>query len=275
MNGYKEVIDVQTGIKKPWNWMLFPFCSIRASSNGVFAASVGHGVYEIDREQNWDKLGAGLQDYANIYRLGLHQELLHACTEGGLYEWMGEQWTRDGMSLPCYQYKRIGGACYAATDDGIWIRTGSKWGQLCCEGLRVYDFLNLPQYVIVGHEKGISLYDRFMDEWACFELNCSVTRLAVYRGHVIGASDKGELLVGDKKGRFELIQFVRRFIFSVANKDGVTYVCTDHGLYRLAYIADRLILLAVQTGFPVTDVDLRGNILYMATLFHGVRTIEL
>lgn len=266
---------MQTETKKPWNWMLFPFSSVKASSFGVFAASVGYGVYEIDQNYNWDKLGSGLQDYASIYRLGLHQELLHACTADGLYEWAGEQWAKDGLSLPCYQYKRIGGACYAATDDGIWIRTGSKWGQLCCEGLKVYDFLNLPQYVIVGHDGGISLYDRFMDEWASFELNRSVTSLAVYRGHLIGASDRGELIVGDKKGRFELIQFGRRFIFSVVVKEGVTYACTDHGLYKLAYIADRLVLFAVETGFPVTDVDLRGNTLYIATLFHGVRTLDI
>lgn len=255
--------------------MLFPFSSVKAGSFGVFAASVGYGVYEIDQEQNWDKLGSGLQDHASIYRLGLHHELLHACTGNGLFEWMGDQWEKDGLSLPCFQYKRIGGACYAATDDGIWFRTGSKWGLLCCEGKRVYDFMNLSQYVIVGHNSGISLYDRFMDEWAHFELDRSVTSLAVYRGHLIGASDRGELIVGDKKGRFELIQFGRKFIFSVTVKDDITYACTDQGLYRLTYIADRLIMLAVQTGFPVTDVDLRGDTLYMATLFNGVKTMEI
>lgn len=266
---------MHTETKKPWNWMLFPFSSVKASPFGVFAATVGHGVYEIDGAQNWDKLGMGLPDTASIYRLQLHHELLHACTSAGLYEWMGEHWEMDGLALPCYQYKRIGGACYAATDDGIWIRTGSKWGQLCCEGKRVYDFLNLPQYVIVGHDSGIALYDRFMDEWAQFELHRSVTSLAVYRGHLIGATDQGELLVGDKKGQFERIQFGAKYIFSVTSKNGDTYACTDQGLYKLAYIADRLILLSVQVGFPVTDVDYRGDKLYMATLFQGIRTFDL
>lgn len=266
---------MQTGTKQPWNWLLFPFSSVKASPYGVFAASVGYGIFEIDHEHNWDKLSAGLPETANIIRLQLHHELLHACTNQGLYEWMGESWENDGLKLPCYQYRRLGGVCYAATEDGMWIRTGSKWGQLSCEGKRIYDFISLPHYVIAGHDSGISLYDRFMDEWAHFELKRSVTSLAVFRGHLIGSSDQGELLVGDKQGRFERFQFGQKFIFSVTAKRGEVYVCTDQGLFQLAYIANKLILLSVKLGFPVTDVDAQGDQLYMATLFQGVQKMEL
>lgn len=266
---------MQTGTKQPWNWLLFPFSSVKASPYGVFAASVGYGVYEIDHALNWDKLSAGLLETTNIYRLQLHQELLHACTNNGLFEWMGDSWENDGLTLPCYQFSRLGGASYAATDDGLWIRTGSKWRQLSCEGKRVYDFLSLPQYVIAGHDSGISLYDRFMDEWTHFDLKRSVTSLAVFQGHLIGTSDKGELLVGDKNGRFEVIQFGKTFIFSLAAKGGYIYVCTDQGLFRLAFIANKLMLLSVKLGFPVTDVDVQGDQLYMATLFQGVQMIRI
>ncbi|MBH5318701.1 hypothetical protein I6N90_12920 [Paenibacillus sp. GSMTC-2017] len=266
---------MQTGTKKPWNWLLFPFSSVKASPFGLFAASVGYGVYEIDEQFNWEKIDAGLPDTTSIHRLQLHSELLHACTNNGLYEWMGESWEHEGLALPCYQYRRTGGASYAATDDGLWIKTASKWGLLACEGKRIYDFLNLPQYMIVGHETGISLYDRFMDDWAHFELERKITSLAVYRGHLIGASDQGELMVGDKKGKFDRIRFGKKFIFSVAAKGNEIYVCTDQGLFKLAYIANKLILLSVMLGFPVTDVDVHGEELYMATLFQGIQTMKI
>ncbi|RJX40007.1 hypothetical protein D3P09_11560 [Paenibacillus pinisoli] len=266
---------MQTGTKQPWNWLLFPFSAVTAGPYGVFAATIWHGVYSIEDESEWDKLGTGLPDTAGIHRLQLHHELLHACTNNGLYEWNGETWVQDGLTLPCYQYRRLGGACYASTSDGLWIRTGSKWGQLSCEGKHVFDFLSLPQYVVVGHDTGISLYDRFMDDWAHFELQRAITSLAVYRGHLIGATDQGELMIGDKKGRFERVQFGKKIIYSIVPKRGVLYVCTDQGLFKLVYIADRLVMLSVQLGFPVTDVDILGDQIYMATMFHGIQTISL
>ncbi|GKU77972.1 hypothetical protein [Paenibacillus sp. L3-i20] len=266
---------MQTGTKKPWNWLLFPFSSVKAGPYGLFAASVGYGVYEIDPQFNWEKRDAGLPDTTSIHRLQLHSELLHACTNSGLYEWMGDAWENEGLTLPCYQYRKTGGASYVATDDGLWIKTGSKWGLLACEGKRIYDFINLPQYMIVGHETGISLYDRFMDDWAHFELERKITSLAVYRGHLIGTSDQGELMVGDKKGKFDRIKFGKKFIFSVTAKGNDIYVCTDQGLFRLAYIANKLILLSVMLGFPVTDVDVQGDELYMATLFQGIQTMKI
>jgi hypothetical protein len=266
---------MRTDTQKPWNWLLFPFTSVKATPNGVYAGSVGYGIYEIDGNSNWDKLETGLPDTVSINRLQHQHELLHACTGIGLYEWMGEYWENAGLTLPCYQYRNIGGARYAATDNGLWMRTGGKWGLLACEGKRVYDFINLPQYVIVGHESGISLYDRFMDEWADFELGRRVNSLAVFQGHLVGTSDRGELLVGDKKGRFDRMSFGGLFIFSVTTKGRDVFVCTDQGLYTLAYAADRLMLISVKLGYPVTDVDVQGDKLYMATLFQGVQSIDL
>jgi hypothetical protein len=267
---------MQTGIQKPWNWLLFPFSSIKAGAEGVYAASVGYGVYEIDSAiESWDKLNKGLEDTTSIHRLQLQNELLHACTNHGLYEWTGDYWENDGLGLPCYQYRDIGGTKYAGTDNGLWIKTGAKWGYLACEGKSVYDFMNLPQYLIIGHNSGISLYDRFMDEWAEFELERSITSLAVYRGHLLGTSDQGELFVGDKKGRFDRIKFGGKFIFSVTAKGRDIYVCTDQGLFTLTCMADRLVLLSVKLGFPVTDVDVQGKQLYMATLFQGVQSMQL
>lgn len=266
---------MQTEISKPWNLLLFPFSSVKAGSDCLFAASVGHGVYQIDAEGSWEKLDHGLADAAYVNRLQLQHDLLHACTSSGLYEWNGEAWENEGLSIPCYQYRKIGGTSYAATEDGLWSKAGSNWEKIACPDKRVYDFINLPQYLIIAHESGVSLYDRFMDDWAHFELETNVTSLTVFRGHLIGTSDKGELLIGDKKGKFDRIRFGKTFIFSVLAKGNAIYVCTDRGLYQLAYICNQVTLLSVKLGCPVTDIDMRGGHLYMATLFHGIQTINV
>lgn len=87
--------------------------------------------------------------------------------------------------------------------------------------------------------------------------------------------DRGELMVGDKRGKFQRIRYRGMHIFSVVAKDKDLYVCTDRGLYRLAYVATHLTLLSVKLGFPVTDIDRIGNLLYMATLFQGIQKVDL
>jgi len=266
---------MQTETSKPWNWLLFPFSSIKAGSDCLFAASVGHGVYQIDDAGCWGKMDEGLPDLTNVNRLQLQHELLHACTSNGLYEWVSDKWANDGLTIPCYQFRKIGGTSYVATDDGLWSKTGAKWEQVACEGKRVYDFMNLPQYLIIAHDSGISLYDRFMDDWAHFELEESVTSLTVFRGHLIGTNDKGQLLIGDKKGKFNRISFGKKFMFSVISKGNVIYVCSDRGLYQLAYIHNQVTLLSIKLGYPVTDVDIQGDNLYMATLFQGIQSVSI
>ncbi|GGG66036.1 hypothetical protein [Paenibacillus radicis (ex Gao et al. 2016)] len=269
----EQLGSTETG--RPWNWMLFPFSSIIAAGESLYAASSGHGIYEISGSGQWEKLSAGMPEQANTNRLQMHSGLLQACTNYGLFQFDNGKWSDTGLAVPCYQYRLLGGTGYAATEYGLWIHTQDKWEQSSCTDRRVYDFLNLPQYLIVGHDQGISLYDRFMDSWAQFELNRAVTSLSVFRGHLLGSSDKGELLVGDKKGQFDRIRFGNHFIFGIKNFNKEIYVCTDHGLFRLGYIKERLMLLSVKLGFPVTDVDLQGGQFYMATLFNGIQTLDV
>jgi hypothetical protein len=266
---------MQTETSKPWNWLLFPFSSVKAGADCLFAASVGHGIYQIDDEGEWKKLDQGMEDQTNVNRLQLQHDLLHACTSSGLYEWNGETWVNDGILIPSYQFRKIGGTSYVATEYGLWSKAGSKWEQIACQDKRVFDFMNLPQYLIIAHESGISLYDRFMDDWAHFELGASVTSLAVFRGHLIGTSDQGELFIGDKKGRFDRIRFGKIFIFSVQAKGNEVYACTDRGLLKLTYLCNQVTLLSVKLGYPVTDIDMQDGNLYLATLFQGIQTINV
>lgn len=261
----------------PWNWMLFPFSSVKAGPDSLFAASVGYGVYEISQDGRWEKLADGLADHVSVNRLQLQEDMLLACTNEGLFQFEGDEWTNTGLSYPCYQYRMLGNVGYAATDYGLWSQTGGRWEQSACPDKRVYDFFNMPQYLIIGHESGISMYDRFMDEWAEFELKRTVTSLAIFKGHLLGASDKGELLVGDKQGRFDRIRFGNHFIFSLVTKGSSVFVCTDHGLFRLSYIREQIVLLSVKPGIPVTDMDIdadSGN-LHVATIFQGIQSIEI
>ncbi|CAM3559707.1 hypothetical protein PALU110988_28850 [Paenibacillus lupini] len=260
---------------KPWNWMLFPFSSVRVGQESILAASVGYGVYEINEFGEWNKLGVGMPENATVNRLQLHSGVLHACTSEGLYVFDEEEWVDTGLAVPCSQYRLLGGTGYAATEYGLWAEISGEWQKFACPEKRVYDFMNLPQYLVVAHESGISLYDRFMDEWAEFELNRAVTSLSVFRGYLIGASDKGELLVGDKRGRFDRIRFSGKFIFSVVSIGIDTYVCTDHGLFRLSQIQSHFSLLSVKLGVPVTDVELHDGRLYMATLFQGIQYLDI
>lgn len=260
---------------RPWNWMLFPFSSIKADAESVYAAAAGHGVYEIDACGAWNKLNEGLDDRVTVNRLQLSGGSLTACTNEGLYDYAGDRWTNDGLSVPCYQYRELGKAGYAATEYGLWCRVGAKWEQIALPDKSVFDFMNLPQYIVAGHSNGISLYDRYMDEWADFELGRAITSLAVFRGRIAGATNKGELLLGDTRGRFDRIRFGKMFIFSVASFGRNVFACTDKGLFRLTNVRNQPTLLPMKTGLPVTEVDLTGDRLYMGTLFQGIHAMEI
>lgn len=263
------------GSGKPWNWMLFPFSSVKADVEAVYAASVGHGVFEIDPSGGWSKLEGGLEDQMSVNRLQLYYGTLSACASTGLYEYSGGRWENAGLAIPCFQHRMLGRTGYAGTEYGLWCRAGAKWEQIALHEKRVYDFINLPQYIVVGRTGGFSIYDRYMDDWAEFELERDVTSLTVYRGRIVGASDKGELLLGDTRGRFERVRFGKMFVFSVCAYGRNVFVCSDRGLFRMANIRNQATLLPVKLGFPVTDVDQMDGALYMATLFQGVHRMDL
>lgn len=260
---------------RPWNWMLFPFSSVKADTESVYAASVGHGIYEIDACGVWNKMDEGLSDHTTVNQLQLSSGSLMACTSEGLFEYRGDKWANDGISIPCYQYRILSKSGYAATEYGLWCKIHTKWEQIALHEKRVYDFMNLPQFIVTGHATGVSLYDRYMDEWADFDLDRAVTSLAVFRGRVVGATDKGELLVGDTRGRFDRIRFGKMFVFSVAAFGRNVFACTDRGLFRLANVRNQISLLPMKLGLPVTEVDMMNGNLYMATLFQGIHAMEI
>ncbi|MBO9610438.1 MAG: hypothetical protein J7639_31045 [Paenibacillaceae bacterium] len=254
--------------------LLTNISSIVACGDGsVLAVSLGQGVYRICPERGWQKLDDGLPPKATINRLQLCGPSIYACTDSGLFELDGDGWLDHSLTVPCYQITSAGGMQLAATSYGLWSYSGHGWSQLSGTDSIVYDAMVAPQYVIVGHDKGIAVYDRYMSAWTDVALEAGVTSLAIYRGHVIGASAAGKLVVGNKQGGYDGYRFGRMFVYRVVQSADRVYVCTDKGLYRLVSFGGGVRMVAYRLDCPVTDVDEYEGMLYAATLFRGVQRI--
>ncbi|WP_224753813.1 hypothetical protein [Paenibacillus terricola] len=267
-----ETLSKQT----PWDWMTYPFSSVKTDGSQLYAASPGNGIYCGDESGNWQHISKTLSDELVVNRLQLIQGKLYACTNEGLYTFEDGQWEQPEHSVPCYQYKTSGQCSFMGTDYGLWHRCGDgAWHKVACPERKVYDFLNMPQFLIVGHEEGVSIYDRFTDEWVDFQLGVGVTSLTVYHGHLLGTGEGGELIVGNKQGGFDVVRFGNRLVFTLIRYGRDVYACTDKGLYRIGYLCGQITMFAVKLGFPVTDVDTHDGQLYMATLFEGILQMDL
>ncbi|ALS30105.1 hypothetical protein ABEV74_01050 [Paenibacillus cisolokensis] len=263
----------QAGSAHPWNWLLLPFSAVVAGQDAVYAASAGYGIYRLADGGGWEKLPAAGLDKAAVNRLAISGNTLAACTDRGLFYYRQNLWAASPLAIPCYRYRLFKSGAYAATEYGLWYSGDGNWHPIACQERKVYDFIHLPHYLVIAHDNGISVYDRFAGEWAEFPLPVAVTSLSVYRGHIVGSCETGELVVGNKRGGFELIRIPGRFVFSVTDKGGDVYACTDRGLYRLGWLQRQISLFSVRLGFPVTDIEKKDGELLMATLFQGVQSM--
>ncbi|WP_313997600.1 hypothetical protein [uncultured Paenibacillus sp.] len=250
------------------------FSSVQAGDGTLYAASLGGSIYRTGLEGAWERLSNPVPEQLTVNRMALYGEQLFACTNKGLFCHGFEQWEEE-LEIPCFQYRVEGGCRYAATAYGLFCDQTGSWGSIACYDKRVYDFLNLPQLLILGHEDGLSIYDRMTDEWAGFTVGAGVTSLAVYKGHLLGSGEHGELIVGNKKGRFERIRFAGLFVYSVMKRGGHLFGCTDKGLYRIGIINGYPWLFSFVKGGPVIDIDVQNGQLFMATLYNGVKTVQL
>jgi hypothetical protein len=260
---------------KSWKSRPIHFSSVRVQSDrSVIAASPGKGVFHKSEQGQWNGLSKGLPQSANINRLQLVNDSVYACTNKGLYQLEQQEWRFAEIDQPCYQYKEEWGYGFAATASGLLYRSSDKWNKSAYESSIVYDFLFTPQYLYIGLDQGIGMYDRMTDRWASFQLEYGVTSLAASRDLLLGANEQGELVVSNGEGGFSTIKFGDIFIFSVVAKHAQVYICTDKGLYRVSRLTERLTLFSVKPGVPVTDIDWLGRELYMATLSKGIQTMQ-
>ncbi|XEC95455.1 hypothetical protein AB6A23_02445 [Paenibacillus tarimensis] len=262
------------GIHERNDWFQFHFSSIRVfGEQQLIAAPMGQGVLRKYKTGEWEDVNRGLPEGTHVNRLYVEDERLLACTNNGLFRFQEDEWEPSALAVGCYQYKQIGRMSLAATQYGLWSGIKEQWSKTAYTHAIVYDLLYLPQFIVLALDRGIAIYDRLADAWMDYTWGKAVTSLAVYDGRILGVTEKGELLAGDKKGGFERIQFDNVFLFSVVTKGNHVFICSDRGLYRLTCICGNLSLVSVQLGTPVTDLDMDGDRLYMTTLFQGVQTI--
>ncbi|MBD0379359.1 hypothetical protein [Paenibacillus sedimenti] len=257
---------------------LFHFSSIKIyNEHTLVAAPMGSGVYVRHKEGDWEGLRQGMPEDVHVNRLIIQTGKLFACTNKGLFEFdmICELWRDTGLVIGCYQLREAGGQLWAATPYGLWSRTGTGWHKIAYSHVRVYDFLFYPEFIILALEFGIAVYDRLVGVWMEFPFNEAVTGLAVFEGHILGVTENGTLLHGDKQGGFEQIRFPHLFLFSIVTKGSEVYACSDRGLFRISCIRDQITLISVRLGCPVTDIDCNADNLYMATLFQGIQRLEL
>ncbi|WP_270166064.1 hypothetical protein [Paenibacillus sp. SYP-B4298] len=256
------------------DWLLFHFSSVKVfGENALIAAPMGQGVMRKYTSGNWERVEEGLPPQTHVNRLYVQERLLSACTNNGLFYYTGEQWEASSLAIGCYQFRQVGKTSLAATQYGFWSGMRDHWHNLAFPNEIVYDFLYLPQYIILGMEQGVAIYDRLEDDWMEFKLGAAVTSLAVFGGRVIGVTEQGELMQGDGRGGFHTFSFDGLFLFSVVTKGKDVYLCCDRGLYRLGLVGGRISLISLKLGCPVTDIDTDGDQMYLATLFEGVQTM--
>ncbi|WP_372632220.1 hypothetical protein [Cohnella sp.] len=253
--------------------LAFHFSSVkRLSDDELVAAPLGKGiVYKKEAAEDWVEISEGLTDQTHINRLQSYEDQLYACSNKGLFLCSDGTWHSAGLSLGCYHYKQYGQVGLAATVCGLWYTEGEEWRTMMRSDVTVYDFLYLPQYVVLGTNEGVSILDRMTTSWINCKLDTSVTSLAVHRGTIIGATEHGELLAGNRRGRFDRYRMSGAFIFSIVSRGQEIFACTDRGLYRVSSIGGRISLMALKIGCQVTDVDVDDQRYYMATLFEGIQ----
>lgn len=265
----------RNAVPRTWNRMFPHVSSVAAGPDStVYASSLGRGVYRIDDTGNWSPLDDNWPEDAMVNRLLVSRNVLMACTSKGLYIYVGERWEPTDVAIPVYRFRESeSGRMLAATQYGIWCRTEDGWMSWAFPDSIVYDLLYLPQFIIAGCEGGIAVYDRLTGDWSEFPLRTAVTGVAVFRGRLIGVSDRGQLIVGNKRGGFDIYRLDGLFMMGLIPKGREVYVCTDKGLFRLGLIRDSVTLLPVRLGFPVADADWIGDTIVVATLFRGIQSI--
>lgn len=243
------------------------------ATRSLIAAALDQQMYRIDADGRWTELSRGWTPDATVHRLEAVYGHAFACTSGGLFMHREHRWQRTHLTLPCYRLSSLYQTPYAATAYGLLHRSGNDWRRATPDETPVYDFLLLPEYWVLGTEKGVSLYDRYVGEWAAIPLPQPVWSVSSAGGHIVGTTKDGELVVGDRQGRFDRYRFGDQFLFSVRRFGTQTLVCSDQGLYELQVWRGRVVLLAIRSGLTVTGVDVLGNRLELATLFHGRQSI--
>lgn len=244
--------------------------SVEAFGDHIYAASFDRGVYR-KTQGTWTPDHDGLPEGTVVNRFRVVDERLYACTNRGLFAYDNGGWQATGIDFPCYQLIKRGRFLTAATEYGLWCSAGRQWHSIAYRSIVVFDLWMTPEYIYMATSGGIAMYDLLTDEWAEFPMHTAVTGLASGQGALLGISADGRFVLGNKRGGFEFIRYEGLTFNALKQTASGLLACTNRGLYRVEIWAGRLMLRALLTGYRVTDVNLSGNSLYLATLNRGLQ----
>lgn len=255
--------------------LLFHQSAVRTlDDRRLLISPAGRGLWRSAEEGGWEAFMEGIPQKVHINRLEqASADAIIACTNYGLYELDNDRWYDLRLPFVSYAYKEVGGIGFAATERGLWCRTEKGWKNIASPENPVYDLFATPHFLFLALPWGIAMYDRLTCAWEQFPLKKRIVRLAAMDGALLGIAESGELALGDLKGGFERFRMPGIFAFNAVRIGQSLYFCTDRGLYRAAKLRGQFSLVSISLGCPVTDVDLRGGQLHMATLNEGIQTI--
>lgn len=250
--------------------------TITALDDGSFMASaVNGGILYIPQDGDWIRTDYGLPEHAVIHMLETVDGTVYACTNKGLFMLEEDRWKQTNIGVPCYRLRGSGGVLYAAAEDGLWYMIHERWVRTDYAEGAVYDVFLSPQMIFMAQKEGLAVYDRYTQSYAYFPMACPVSSLTVLHGRLVAAGANGSLMIGNKKGGFDLFQYGNIGIFSIAAAKGRVYACTNKGLYRLIGWNGHYHLCSVKLGYPVTDLACHDGQLLLSTYLGGIQTITL
>lgn len=250
--------------------------SLTIQHNGtLLASSVNEGIFRIEAGGAWVRSDRGLPKGTDVYRLESAGNNVYACTNKGLYRLQDDRWELTVVTGTCSRLIQKEGILMAAADSGLWVKDKYGWLNMDYTDQPVYDVLATSTLIYMAQPFGLTILDRYTQAMDEIRLGTGVNSLAVLQGALVGATTGGDLLVGNKRGGFELARFGRIKLFSVAEAAGRVYACTNRGLYRILNWNGRCHLCSVKLGFPVTDLVHDEKKLYLATYFEGIQNLPL
>ncbi len=251
------------------------FSSIVATEEGVlFAATMGQGIYKIDPDNSWVIANEGLPDHTMTYRLKVVNSMLLAATHKGLFFYENEHWYPTDIQVPCYDVVKRDSYLSAGTEMGLLSQIAGKWRTVAYTDWIIYQLLTTPEFLFVGCQHGIAMYDCLTGTWHEFNLRTRITSMAVYQKRLVGVSELGNLVIGDMKGGFTESQFGNLFIYALKQNQQEVYACTNQGLYKLSIFKGDVMLKSIVLGYAVTDIEFTDQYIIAVTYQNGIKKIR-
>ncbi|NQX70228.1 hypothetical protein HQN90_29230 [Paenibacillus alba] len=247
------------------------FSTLAASNDGIlFAGTWGAGVYQYTALRSWESISQGLPEGILILRLDWVDAQLFASTNHGHFRLEDDVWQSTAMREPCYRTVSWGDR-FVLTESGLKCGSDGNWISVAYPGKNTFDLLVTPNFLFLGYEDGIAYYDVFMSEWLAIPIDHPVTSLAVYNQMLLGTTDDGGLIMGNKKGGFQQVWFEGKFIHRLVTHQGDVYACANTGIYKVSDFRGSICLRSMGIEASVTDFLIWNNMMFIATLDAGIR----